>query len=269
MLLVLTALEQLPLTTRAVPRARAHCAASFRAGGVGAANALRAVAVNRPTARTVQSTRGGSTALVACCMLYDARRTLHGQDQAVGRREATDSAVPAAHRAPRSEPACPLNTRTLRAALLPHARTHATPNTRKACESAVGVGLALGLLLLDEPTNHLDTGSVAWLERFLQEYRGTLLMVLRVLTWGTLSTHRVLRQTATYSVHQRCGGIPGGTVTAATMWQGAHETTCNNSASWQQTATTGDSRPVLSGQCDGVDARNRGRSRQGVPWYAS
>jgi ATPase subunit of ABC transporter with duplicated ATPase domains len=40
-----------------------------------------------------------------------------------------------------------------------------------------------GLLLLDEPTNHLDTGSVAWLERFLQEYRGTLLMVLRVLTW--------------------------------------------------------------------------------------
>ena len=29
------------------------------------------------------------------------------------------------------------------------------------------------LLLLDEPTNHLDTESVAWLERFLQEYPGT------------------------------------------------------------------------------------------------
>ena len=29
------------------------------------------------------------------------------------------------------------------------------------------------MLLLDEPTNHLDAESVAWLERFLQEYTGT------------------------------------------------------------------------------------------------
>ena len=33
------------------------------------------------------------------------------------------------------------------------------------------------LLLLDEPTNHLDTESVAWLERFLKEYRGTVVAV--------------------------------------------------------------------------------------------
>jgi energy-dependent translational throttle protein EttA len=33
------------------------------------------------------------------------------------------------------------------------------------------------LLLLDEPTNHLDTESVAWLERFLAEYAGTVLAV--------------------------------------------------------------------------------------------
>jgi ATP-binding cassette ChvD family protein len=33
------------------------------------------------------------------------------------------------------------------------------------------------LLLLDEPTNHLDAESVAWLERHLQEYTGTVVSV--------------------------------------------------------------------------------------------
>lgn len=33
------------------------------------------------------------------------------------------------------------------------------------------------LLLLDEPTNHLDAESVAWLQRFLKEYAGTVVMV--------------------------------------------------------------------------------------------
>ncbi len=33
------------------------------------------------------------------------------------------------------------------------------------------------MLILDEPTNHLDAESVAWLERFLQEYNGTVVAV--------------------------------------------------------------------------------------------
>lgn len=33
------------------------------------------------------------------------------------------------------------------------------------------------LLLLDEPTNHLDTSSIEWLEGFIREYKGTVLII--------------------------------------------------------------------------------------------
>lgn len=35
----------------------------------------------------------------------------------------------------------------------------------------------LDMLLLDEPTNHLDAESVAWLERFLHDYEGTVVAI--------------------------------------------------------------------------------------------
>ena len=33
------------------------------------------------------------------------------------------------------------------------------------------------ILLLDEPTNHLDIEKLEWLEKFLNEYKGTILIV--------------------------------------------------------------------------------------------
>ena len=33
------------------------------------------------------------------------------------------------------------------------------------------------ILLLDEPTNHLDAESIAWLERYLQEYPGLVIAI--------------------------------------------------------------------------------------------
>jgi ATP-binding cassette subfamily F protein 3 len=38
--------------------------------------------------------------------------------------------------------------------------------------------MAPDLLLLDEPTNHLDAESVYWLERHLQQYKGTIIAVV-------------------------------------------------------------------------------------------
>ena len=33
------------------------------------------------------------------------------------------------------------------------------------------------MLLLDEPTNHLDALSVAWLQRFLHDFQGTVITI--------------------------------------------------------------------------------------------
>ncbi len=42
---------------------------------------------------------------------------------------------------------------------------------------AAAVLLQPDILLLDEPTNHLDMETLEWFEKFLQKYRGTVLMV--------------------------------------------------------------------------------------------
>ncbi len=48
------------------------------------------------------------------------------------------------------------------------------------------------VLLLDEPTNHLDEGMIRWLEEYLRDYRGTLLMVTHDRYFLDRVTNRIL-----------------------------------------------------------------------------
>ncbi len=75
-----------------------------------------------------------------------------------------------------------------RAATLLHGLGFTTPDEQRAVREFSGgwrvrlnVARALmcrsDLLLLDEPTNHLDLDAVLWLEKWLQDYRGTLLLI--------------------------------------------------------------------------------------------
>src|SRR5687768_15404000 len=75
-----------------------------------------------------------------------------------------------------------------RAATLLHGLGFATSDEQRAVREFSGgwrvrlnVAKALmsrsDLLLLDEPTNHLDLDAVLWLEKWLQDYRGTLLLI--------------------------------------------------------------------------------------------
>ena len=75
-----------------------------------------------------------------------------------------------------------------RAATLLHGLGFTTDDERRAVREFSGgwrvrlnVAKALmcrsDLLLLDEPTNHLDLDAVLWLEQWLQDYRGTLLLI--------------------------------------------------------------------------------------------
>lgn len=59
-----------------------------------------------------------------------------------------------------------------------HLKMHAIPSDRQfrvmLCQALFGNPSAL---LLDEPTNHLDMESIGWLENFLHNYKGTLIVV--------------------------------------------------------------------------------------------
>ena len=60
----------------------------------------------------------------------------------------------------------------------------ATPTSRRSPAASAAASRSAGcclaapdLLLLDEPTNHLDAESVGWLERHLEDYKGTVVAV--------------------------------------------------------------------------------------------
>ena len=48
------------------------------------------------------------------------------------------------------------------------------------------------MLLLDEPTNHLDAEMISWLEDYLREFRGTVLMVTHDRYFLDKVTNRIL-----------------------------------------------------------------------------
>ena len=49
------------------------------------------------------------------------------------------------------------------------------------------------LILLDEPTNHLDIESIIWLEKWLLEYNGTVLLVSHDKMFLNALTNRTMR----------------------------------------------------------------------------
>ncbi len=79
------------------------------------------------------------------------------------------------------------------------------------------------LLLLDEPTNHLDLESVTWLESFLQDYEGAIVLVShdRAFMEGLVDhvaevdRGRVRAYTGTYSSYERQRELEAGQLRAA------------------------------------------------------
>ena len=48
------------------------------------------------------------------------------------------------------------------------------------------------VLLLDEPTNHLDISAVEWLEEFLTDYAGTLILITHDRAFLQAVTRRIV-----------------------------------------------------------------------------
>lgn len=63
---------------------------------------------------------------------------------------------------------------------------------RRKVALAKVLALDFDMLLLDEPTNHLDEEMIAWLEEYLREFRGTVLMVTHDRYFLDRVTNRIL-----------------------------------------------------------------------------
>jgi ATPase subunit of ABC transporter with duplicated ATPase domains len=61
------------------------------------------------------------------------------------------------------------------------------------------------IILLDEPTNHLDTQGIVWLENFLKEYTGGIVMVTHDRTLINAVSNRISELTPKKFIHFRGG----------------------------------------------------------------
>jgi ATPase subunit of ABC transporter with duplicated ATPase domains len=120
------------------------------------------------------------------------------------------------------------------------------------------------ILLLDEPTNHLDAESVAWLERYLKEYAGCIMLVTHdryfldnITEWTRRPSASRSRRARRKPSSARCGASWNGSAPRPRRGRPSPRPASRPTTSWRK-------RPGAR-----MSARRRSRSRRGRASAAS